>query len=342
MNAKVKKSSAGKKAEPVFMVKAATKHGGLDYLHISLIILVMILVALTFTLSFFKAPVVVPILNNSSCNANCIANVSINNATVIAKAETILAGYAMVNTSLSLLPYYMVTNSIRAIPLANRDWLITVNFINPLANDSVFNMSLILSKNLSLKTIKPVIQSSTKINAYGTVEINNKYNCNYTLPISVYLITDPYAPAALSSILNAINLSSTEPSKISVSYYFVFAKYSMQLYDKYGVYSTQLLGNYLASKQRGFKTFVEDLSKVFTGTPVSQAMLNQLVAEANINMSSFSDCINNASSILNGQAALASFYNVTSTPIFIVNCHYLSLPQTVTSAIDYAINQINK
>ncbi|MEM0147527.1 MAG: hypothetical protein QXD11_01535 [Candidatus Micrarchaeaceae archaeon] len=347
MDARNKKVSKNKKPEPVFIVKAATKHGGLDYLHISLIILVIILIALTFALSFFKAPVILPSTNSS--NASTFTNASINNATVISKAETILAGYSLVNTSLSLLPYYIITNSISAIPLVNGDWLVTAKFVSPLANNSVFNISLILYKNLSLKnsfmeTIKPKIQSNTKVSAYGTIQINGRYNCNYTLPISVYLITDPYAPLALNSILNAINLSSNEANKISVSYYFVFAKYSMALYNKYGVYTTQLLGDYLActSKQSNFKAFVENLSKIFTGVPVSQSMLNQLAIGSNIDMPELSSCISNASSLLNNQAILASFYNVTSTPIFIVNCHYISLPQTVASAINYSINQINK
>ena len=40
--------------EPVFIIRPAMKNYGLDYLHISLIVLVIILVGLALALSFFK------------------------------------------------------------------------------------------------------------------------------------------------------------------------------------------------------------------------------------------------------------------------------------------------
>ncbi len=338
-----------KKAEPVFVIKPATKHGGLDYLHITLIILVAILIALAFALANFK-PATVLCANSANSTAHASNSMLNANATLaISKVESIIASYGFVNTSLALLPYYALVNETQAayMPSMN-EWLVKIPFVNPLLNGTVFNMTFLLYKNLTLdnafiQVIKPPKNTTNRAVAYGSVEISGKYACNNTLPIQVYLITDPYAPKALESISQAINFSRSMNGKVNMSYYFVFSGYAESLYGTYGMAATQRLGDYLAcaAHEKNFEAFVANLTKVYNGVPLSVSMLNQLALGAKFNMTQFSSCIDNSTAMLNNQAMLASFYNVTSVPIFIVNCKYFTIPQMLNYSVSYAISQIN-
>ena len=48
-------------------------------------------------------------------------------------------------------------------------------------------------------------------------------------------------------------------------------------------------------------------------------------------------CLENSSASIDYQAEMASSYNITATPQFIVNCKYFTLPQTLDYAINYAL-----
>ncbi len=247
----------GKKAkqkgakEPVFLVKSASKHGGLDYLHIGLIALVIVLIALSFSLANFKSVIV--------CQ-------------------------------------YGVSKSI--------------------TNNSVI--------------------------AQGVVSVSGKTTCVSNTPEPVYLITDPYAPGAISSILQAINISKAHSNEINMSYKFVFSGYSISKYKNYGEEQTQLLGAYLAcgSTQKEFPQFMNTLNTVYNGSPLPNDTLYSMAQASGFNMSSFGNCMANAPATLLRQEQLASFYNVTFTPVFIANCKYEAIPATALDAINYSIEQL--
>src|SRR5271168_1470309 len=131
--------------EPVFIVKPAFKNFGLDYLHIILIALVIVLVVLAFALSTFKQGVVVTNCqygNNVSGSCNTTMH---NSSQALGAAERDLASYSKINTSLSLIPYYSLVNrsEVSYLPQSKK-WLVIVPYIDPLANNTIFNISLLL------------------------------------------------------------------------------------------------------------------------------------------------------------------------------------------------------
>jgi len=78
---------ASKNKEPVFIVKPALKRGGLDYLHISLIALVIVLIALAFSLAFFKQGTVVKNCYYGVVNGTC-ATQQYNSSQVLSGKDT--------------------------------------------------------------------------------------------------------------------------------------------------------------------------------------------------------------------------------------------------------------
>lgn len=349
-----KRAQGSPKNEPVFIVKQASRMGGLDYLHISLIALVILLVIVAFALSIFKQGVILEncpygIINNDTC-AHAPPSNSIAEANVIKAAGSILASYQNSSSSLSILPYYSLINESKVYYIqANETWLVTVPYIDPFENNTEYNISMVLYKNLSLdniflSTIKPVVSSNYSTVAFGTVDLTNKYMCNYSAPMPVYLITDPYAPGSISAISKAINTSSKYSGNATMNYYFIFSDYSINMYKQYGVAATQRLGDYLvcASHQPEFKQFVSDLSSIDTSVPQSSSVLYSVVQSSGINTTSFNNCLANVSVPLNAQAQFASLYNLKVLPSFIVNCKYQALPQTLDSAINYTLGRINQ
>ncbi len=339
--------------EPLFIIKPASRMGGLDYLHIALIALVILLVIVAFALSVFKQGVILENCPYGIVNDTC-AHAPSSNATAeadaISAAGRVLAGYQNSSSSLSILPYYSLINQSKAYYMqANGTWLVTVPYLDPFENDTEYNISILLYKNLSLDSIflstaKPMVSSNYSTVAFGTVDITNKYLCNYSAPIPVYLITDPYAPGAIAAISRAINASSQYAGKVDMNYYFIFSDYSINLYKEYGMQATQALGDYLvcASHQPNFRQFVGNLSTIDTSTPQSVSVLNSIVQASGINTTSFDSCLANVSGPLDAQAEFASLYNLKVLPSFIVNCKYQTLPQTLDSAINYSLITLNK
>ncbi len=327
--------------------------GGLDYLHITLIALVILLVMVAFALSVFKQGVVLENCPYGIVNNTCAPAPSQNaaaQANVIAAAGRVLAGYQNFSSTLSILPYYSLINESHAYYIrANSTWLVTVPYLDPFENDTEYNISIILYKNLSLDNIflsteKPTPLGNYSTVSFGTVDLTNKYMCNYSTPIPVYLITDPYAPGTIAAIKEAMNASSQYPGKIGMNYYFIFSDYSIGLYKQYGVAATQRLGDYLvcASHQPQFKQFIDDLSTVDTSIPQSNGVLYSVAQASGINTTSFDNCLATVSEPLDAQAQFASLYNINVLPTFIINCKYQALPQTLDSAINYTLRAINK
>jgi hypothetical protein len=345
------KRQSEKKAtrEAVFIVKPALKHGGLDYLHISLIALVIILIALAFSLSLFKPNSIIRNCQYGILNGTCIQP-KYNSTQAITASGKILASYSFVNSSLSLLPYYSEPNKANASYLPNsNEWLVNVPYIDPLANNSMFSISFLLSgSNLSLvnsylQSINPNMQGNNTVVSLGTVQLSGKVYCQTTTPIPVYYITDPYAPGAFSGLAKAINLSSIYHGKLNMSYDFIFTNFSARWYSGYGVLQTQAIGNYLfcSAAQNKIAQFSANVTNIFDGRPLSNDTLYQTAIGSGLNASSLNACLANSTTSLDYQAKLAGFYNVVSTPQIIVDCRYSTIPETAGYAINYTLSRIN-
>jgi hypothetical protein len=340
------KKAGGK--EPVFIIRPALERFGLDYLHISLLALVVILIAVAFALSAFKQGVVLENCQYGVTNESC-ATPAHNSSEALAAAERILASYSTVNTTLALLPYYSLVNesSVSYLP-SLKEWLVVIPYINPLAQDELSNMSMVLNDNLSLaepflQTLTPFYRTNNSVAGLGVVSLYGKALCTATKPVPVYLITDPYAPGAIPSLYTALNASRKFAGSVNMSYYFIFSGYSERFYGSNGAEDTQSLGRYLlcASRQQGrLYPFLQNLSMVYTGNPVNNFTLNEVEVGSGMNTSSFGACLVNASTVLDYQARLASLYGITSTPEFITDCRYASIPQTIGYAINYTLKSI--
>ena len=335
--------------EPVFIVKSALKHGGLDYLHISLIALVVILIALAFSLAYFKPAAIVKNCQYGIMNGTCVTP-QYNSSQVLAAAGKVLANYANVNSSLSLLPYYSEPNNANVSYLPAEDqWVVNIPYIDPFAQSETFYISMMLSgKNLSLiksylESINPGQSGNNTVVSLGTVQIGGKVFCQDAAPFPVYMITDPYAPGAFAGIAKADNLSKEYPGKLNVSYDFIFTNYSSSFYTGYGVQQTQLLGEYLycAANQDMVASYSANITKVFNGRPLSNVTLYETAIGSGLNATALSTCMSSSTSTLDYQAKLASFYGIVQTPQLVVNCRYSSIPETVDYAINYTIGKLN-
>ena len=335
--------------EPVFIIRPAVKRFGLDYLHISLLVLVVILVALAFSLSVFRRGVVLQNCQYGVVNGTCAA-LEHNGTQALQSAERILASYATVNTSFSLLPYYSLINQSQAAYLPNQDrWLVVIPYLNPLLNNEKSNFSMLLyGSNLTLaspfiETIKPASPTNNTVQGLGFVNIYGRALCTTSKPIQVYLVTDPYAPGAIQSLYTALNASRQFNGSVNMSYYFIFSQYAAGFYNGYGIQKTQALGQYLscASRQPGkLAGFLSNLTILYKGLPVSNYTLDQVEIGSGMNTTRFNACLNTSAANLNYQASLAGLYGVTVTPEFITDCKYASIPQTLGYAINYTLKSI--
>ena len=343
------KNTKSGKEEPVFLVKPVARKAGLDYLHISLMALVVILVGVALALSFSKPGTIVKGCEYGSVNGTCITPQH-NSTQALSAAMSILAAYKYSNTSLSLLPYYVMVNQSKAsyVP-STGSWLVTAPYVDPFAHNATYNLSLVLyDSNLSLKqaflsTMPPNTTTNDSVSAYGAIAISGKEACATKAPIPVYLVTDPYAPGAMQAIQKAINVSSHYAGDVNMSYYMIFTDYEVSHYHAYGQNNTQALGYYLycSSKQSGFQAYIANLTKIYDGEPISAPVLQNVALGSGLNVTELTDCVNSSTSALDGQLALAQLYGVaTDTPAFVVNCKYQALPQTVGSAISYALSKV--
>lgn len=347
----VKKSDTGTiktSKEPVFIVKPAFRHYGLDYLHISLIALVIILVGLSFALATFKPGVLLQNCTYGSLNGTCNTPIH-NSSTALAAAERALASYAYFNTSLSILPYFTLVNQSQVSYLpSSREWLVVMPFLNPAFNYTKFNVSMLLyDSNLtlalsSLQTLKPIYYPNNTVVALGTVSYYGKAPCSLSKPIPVWFVIDPYAPGAIPAMYTGINTSKKYGPAINLTYHVIFTGYASKFYSGYGTAYTQNLGRYItcASKQPRFTQFLSNLSIAYSGNPINNQTLYQIVLGSNLNITPFNTCMQNVTSYINNQALLAKLYNIVSTPQYIVNCRYGAIPQTLNYAINYTLKSL--
>lgn len=342
---RAKKTS--KQQEPVLVIKPASKMLGLDYLHISLVVLVIILVALLVAVSTFSKPTTYISCQGPITNGTC-ATPQHNSTQAVEAAERIIASYSLLNSSLSLLPYYSLPGNATASYLANQsEWLVVMPYRNPYALNTIqFSSLLIYDSNLTLarpflQTSSPLITTQNRVISFGTVNIAGKTQCTSSTPLPVYGFFDIYAPGAIQGIEAAINASNQYKGAINMSYKVVFTGYAQKYYAGYGTNVTQTDGAYLwcASQQPSkFAAYVANFSLLFQGYPVQASTLQQVVIGSGLNATEFGNCIQNSPSALQGQAALANYYMINVSPSFVVNCKYQTIPQTLDSAVNYALN----
>lgn len=335
-------------SEPVFLVKPAMKHGGLDYLHISLIALVVILVVVAFALSSFRPGA--PSTATTTVPPSNSVGTTTTSQQALSAAERVAASYVNFNTSLSLIPFYSLINQSRAAyAQSQNEWIVTIPYADPLVNNQVFNFTVILN-GTTLKptmalipTIKPTQLSNNTISAFGSITLANKVLCTTTKPVPVYLIADPYAPGAQHAIWVALNASNAYKGSINMSYYYVFSNYAVKYYQGYGINQTQDMGRYFscASMQPNhLKAFLSNYSIAATGAPLADTTLYQVAEGSGENMTNFASCLVNASQTLNRESLLANLYSTGVNPEFVVNCKYVALPQTLGYAINYSLSTL--
>lgn len=334
------------KKEPVFIIRPVRNNLGLDYLHISLVILVVALVALAFGISWSRPGP--QACQYGALNGTCSMPVH-NSSQALLGAERVIASYASLNSSLSLLPYFALVNqsSVSYVP-GDSQWYVSVPYIDPISKSRIFRVSFNLyDSNLSLATpytqmISPVSYTNNSVAGLGSVSLSGRSLCQTSAPIPVYLITDPYSPGALGAISIAANASRAYSGQVNTSYYFVFGQPSTRFYKGSGIAQTQALGQYLscASRQPGFAGYAANVSQVFTGTPISNSTLYDIAIASRLNTTQLNTCLANVSVALDHQAQLANLYDLQYSPGFVVNCKYGTIPETLNYSIAYALGSL--
>jgi hypothetical protein len=329
--------------EPVFIIKPVMKGHGLDYLHLTLAVLVVVLIGFAFALAYSK-----PASVSTPCSANSIScsTPQHNESAVLSAADHALVYYSSINTSLSLLPYYTLANRSTASYVPNgRYWLVMIPYQSPFNSSITYNFSMVIyDSNLSVRnafinSVIPRELSYRSVAALGAVAMDNTAACNTTRPIPVYLITDPYAPGAFAAVNSLLAAKAFYGNSIYTDYFVVYSNYAISKYQGFGIGQTQLLGNYMycASKQSNFSRFMSNLGIEFTGEPLDNVSLGDVARGSSLSIGPLTACLANSSTAINYQAQLASNFNITSTPQLIVNCKYLTIPQTLYYAINYSL-----
>ncbi len=289
-----KKNNKYQDKQPVMIVRPAIKSLGLDYLHISLVALVIILAALAFSLSTFKSSTLTNCPYGVSANGMCITPIH-NSMQALNAAESAIASYSTVNTTFNLLPYYSLPNQSMVSYLANQSaWYIVMPYVDPLAGNSIQYYSLTLrDSNLSvlqsyISSLNPPFISPNRVTSFGVVTIDQKTQCtlssNAVMP--VYSFIDPFAPGAIQGIRASLNATHAFGSRINNTYEFIFTNYSSRYYPGYGINQTQQTGKdlFCASLQPRFNAYLANYSILFAGAPLQNATLNQVAIGSGLNI----------------------------------------------------------
>ncbi len=331
--------------EPSILVRPVSRLGGLDNIHLALMVLVVILVLLLIEMSFSTKITVV----NSTCQ-NCSTgtaqhSASHTSAQALLQAEHILASYSNYNNSLSLLPYISNVSGAKVSYLQDSgEWYVSIPYTGPINGKSYTFGVLISDSNFSkfsplAQTISPASISQNYVVSQGVVKLHGETTCtaqNGAVP--VYWFIDPYAPGAVSSLLNATRLQSTFGANVNLSVKLLTSQYSLQVADTYGLNNTLLLGKYLicGSTQSNFTAFVNAVNATYQDRYMPAYLLRELAAQSGINSTSFNSCLASSQGIINGQYVQAKYYNITSSSAVLTSCQYLSVPQTAKNAVCYS------
>jgi hypothetical protein len=344
--------------EPQIVVRPIGKFGGLDSIHLSLIALVVILIALLAVISYSKPQVI----NNTTATTTITTTMQYTNTTskpmhtaaeVANKTEQILASYNYININSSLsvyLPYFSLVNnmSISYMPSV-KEWNVIVPIKNPYTGQQFNAAFQLYDSNLSLansymQMVMPSRILGNKVVYPGVISMSGKFTCNTNKPVQVFWFIDPYAPGSVLSLENFSSLEQEFGSNINASVKILYGAYSQIIGSKYGEANAQILGKYIfcASQQKNFSKFITSLNAIYSNNYLSEQSLLAIAKYSSLNMSSISSCIANSTTIINRQALLAEYYNITATPAVVVDCSYLALPQTVENAVCYSNSSICK
>ncbi|MDE1828490.1 MAG: hypothetical protein KGH65_05000 [Candidatus Micrarchaeota archaeon] len=333
------------KEEPKIVVRPIGRLGGLDGIHVALILLVAILAALLLVVSNSQP------ITNSTGSLNCTFG-SVNGtcapmhnlSSVKMRVGQILASYAFVNGSLSVLPYFSSMQNLSAeyIP-QSKEWFASVPATNPLTGERFYTSFLLYDSNLTL--VRPYIQTvstskvvSNYVVSAGVVQLSGKVACLQQKPLQQYWFIDPYAPGSIASLNNLTSIQQRFGGGLNATIKIVSGSATLAIAQKQNVNNTQALGKYIfcAAPQSNFTRFVANLQSFFSNTYIAPSFLAQLANQSRLNLTSLNSCIATSTPTLNAQVILAQYYNITATPSVVTDCTYQSIPQTASKAVCYA------
>jgi hypothetical protein len=348
------------------VVKPVGNLGGLDRIHVALGILVLILVALLLMVTYsYHSPVIsnattttTTINNNNSntislktcaysfVNGTCAPNPVHSQAEVMSQLEKIIASYNNVQGQISLLPYLSkIQNSTIIYNPNNQVWYAVIPALNPNTENNFYITFSIYDKNLSVQfATTQMAQPSEILNnsvvSQGVVSLSGKFACKSNNSVQVYWFMDPYATGSVQSLQKEIALQNRFGRSVNVSLEMLYGPASSSIANTAGTANTQQLERYIlcASKQNNATNFETNLQSAFSEQYISGSILSSIANASKLNISSLNQCVNSANTtvLLNRQALLAEYYNISTTPVVIVNCKYMAIPQTTYNATCYA------
>ncbi len=333
--------------EPSVVIKPIGKLGGLDGIHITLILLLIVALAILLYVTYAKQSIVTLVnqtgsnqtLNLTNCqygysNNSCMT--PLHNATQIKKIfENFLASYTYINTSFSVIPYISQVNQIKEYYSPNtKTWILTVpeKYFN---TNSTFIFSAIINDlNTtqiipSVQTSKPTLSSKNLVSGYGYISLSNKTSC-VTNSTPIYWFIDPYSPGSISGLSYLENIQSKFNTTIAPELDILYTQSSQEVATQYGLQNTTLIGKYLycSSKQPNFNEFVSTLNASYKNQYISPNELNSIAKNSELNLTQLNQCVSSSGTIINRQSVLANYYNVTSSSSVIIGCKYQAIPQT--------------
>lgn len=352
---------AGKKGKesktPEVIIRPVSGLGGLDTIHLALLALVIILIGIVVVLSFSKPVVIIRNVSNStSLNCTyayagaCVAP-SHNASQVKTQVGKILASYINMNNSLSLsLPFYANVSGTSASFLpSSSEWYVVVPMLNPVGGAPYKTSFLLYDSNLTMvapfiQTVAPSKILSNEVVSEGVIQVSGRTACATQAPMQLFWFIDPYAPGSVQSLSTFLYLEGRLGSGLNASIKLVYGPYSRLVGSAHGYNNTVALGRYIlcASSQSAFSKFVPNLESAYSNSYISPSELNTIANYSGLDLSALNACMASSTSAIAAQGYLASYYNITSTPMAITDCQYLSIPQTSYNATCYANESICK
>ncbi len=332
-------------SEPSILVKPVSRFGGLDNIHIALMILVVILILLIVAISYNTTITVINGTSNVTTNHSSVSLARHNASQVRLYAERVLAGYSGINSSLSLLPYLSNVSRMNVSYVPSlKEWYASFPYTSPANKSKSYTYSfMIRDSNLSLagalsQSPAPFTIGQNYVVSPGVIKIAQQTSCSFNKPLQVYWFIDPYSPGSIPSLVTASSLQDRFGSKVNITVKSLFTQYSSSIANAYRLNNTLALEKYIlcGENQKNFSGFVRSLNASYSGTYMPAYVLQGIAEQSGFNMSVLNSCISSSQEAINNQVVLAKYYNITSTPSVIADCQYLSIPQTALQAICYA------
>jgi hypothetical protein len=291
----------------------------------------------------FSKPIL--IMNSTQCNSTNASSALHTSTQIRDVAGRVLASYSTVNSSLSLLPFIANISSMNATYLpSSKNWYVSLKARN-FGSNLTFGLSFMIS-DVNTSKVTPMIQSAVpsqildnSVVSQGVIQINGKFSCTTTpSPTRVYWFIDPYATGSVTSLLNASSITGKLGNKVNVTMKVIFSSDTQRIGASYGLLNAEYLGEYIycASQQRNFSAFASNLNSVYASSYVPQSVLSNIANFSKLDSVQLNSCLANATQVLNTQSLLSKYYSISQTPVEVVDCRYMSIPQTVQKALCYA------